>query len=83
MLPTVQEALRCFASASAAQAPQQAPPLPIPEAHVPCETENAINFMYMLIFSPFFDSISPYAIDAAAYADVPGPYAEAASISFE
>ena len=43
-----------------------------------CETENAINFMPMLIFSPFFDSVSPYAADASADAEVPVPYAEAA-----
>ena len=83
LLSTVQEAMRRFASVSAAQAPQQAPPLPIPEAPVTCETENAINFMSMLIFSPFFDSVSPYATDASADAEVPVPYAEAAPISFE
>ncbi len=43
-----------------------------------CETENAINFMPMLIFSPFFDSVSPYASDASADAEVLVPYAEAA-----
>jgi hypothetical protein len=81
LLPTVQEALRRFASVSAAQAPQQAPPLLIPEAHVTCETENAFNFMSMLISSPFFDSVSPYATVASAYAEVHVP--ETAPIPFE
>ena len=43
-----------------------------------CETENAVNVMPMLIFSPFFDWVSPYAADASADAEVPVPYAEAA-----
>ena len=48
-----------------------------------CETENAINFMSMLIFSPFFYSVSPYAAVASANVEVPVPYAEVAPISFE
>jgi hypothetical protein len=83
LLPTVQEALRRFASASVAQTPQQAPPLPILEAPVTGETENSINFMSLLNFSPLFGSVSPYAADASADAEVRVPYAEAAPISFE
>ena len=41
-----------------------------------CETENAFKFMSMLFFSPSFDSVSPYAADASADAEVPVPYAE-------
>ncbi len=55
LLPTVLEALRRIASASTAQAPQQAPPLPILEALVTCETENKINCMSLCSFSPLFD----------------------------
>jgi hypothetical protein len=83
LLPTVHEALRRVASVSAAQAPQQDPPLPIQEAPLTCETENAIDFMSMQIFSPFFKSVSPYVEDASADVEVPVPYAEHAPISFE
>jgi hypothetical protein len=82
LLTTVQEALRRFASASAAQAPQQAPPLPIPEAPVTFQTENTINNMSQApvdFFSALFDSVSQYATDASADAVA---YAEVAPISF-
>jgi hypothetical protein len=82
-MSTVQDAMRRFASVSAAQAPQHAPPLLIQEAPVTCETENAISFMSMLIFSPLFDSVYPYAAVASTDDEVPVPYAEAAPTSFE